>query len=164
MLTCGEGEGSAFFRRPAMPASFREPPFVGVGTVIVLGIAASLRLCWRLVIGDAARLTEDDAECWLLRSTAMVGVDRPDTESYDRSSVSSVMTRSREVTLLLAAPLLDTECPDPALMLPPSSAVAAAAAGAAGLRVDCKGGGLSGTSSKSAGSACADRDNVPVSS
>jgi hypothetical protein len=42
--------------------------------------------------GDAT-LTE--AECWLLLSAAIVGVDRPEMDPYDRSSVSSVSIRSR---------------------------------------------------------------------
>jgi hypothetical protein len=158
LATRGSVEASAFFRRPPMAVSFRAPCLgAGVGTLIVLGMAASRRVGWRCGTGEAARLLDDDAECWLLRSTAMVGVDRPDTESYDRSSVSSVMIRSREETLLLATPELDPECPDPALMLLSSSAVV-------GLPVDCKGGGLSGTPSKRAGSALADRDDVVASS
>jgi hypothetical protein len=157
LVTRGSVEASAFFRRPPMAVSFRAPCLgAGVGTLIVLGMAASRRVGWRFGTGDAARLLDDDAECWLLRSTAMVGVDRPDTESYDRSSVSSVMIRSREETLLLAIPELYAECPDPALMLSSSTVV--------GLPVDCKGGGLSGTPSKSAGSALPDRDDVPASS
>jgi hypothetical protein len=128
LATRGNDEASAFFRRPPMAVgSFRAPCLgAGVGTLIVLGMAASRRVGWRFGTGEVARLLDDDAECWLLRSTAMVGVDRPDTESYDRSSVSSVMIRSREETLLL--------------------------------------GGLSGTPSKRAGSALADRDDVPASS